>query len=96
MNAPATVTDLATLRNPPPQLDQRVDFFSRSGFELARKIAVIYATSDAVPAAFRASVVKKTRDGEVKVENPAALGNCLVAIEVAASEIGRASCRERV
>ena len=85
MNAPATVTDLATLRNPPPQLDQRVDFFSRSGFELARKIAVIYATSDAVPAAFRASVVKKTRDGEVTVENPAALGNCLVAIEVAAS-----------
>ena len=85
MNAPATVTDLATLRNPPPQLDQRVDFFSRSGFELARKIAVIYATSDAVPAAFRERVVKKTRDGETSVENPSALGNCMVAIEVAAS-----------
>jgi hypothetical protein len=86
MNAPAPVTDLATLRNPPPPPDLKVDFFSRNGFDLACRIAKAYATSDAVPAAFRSFTVKKNKDfSETIVENPAAIGNCLVAIEVSAS-----------
>ncbi len=82
MNAP---TDLATLRNPPPPPDLKVDFFSSNGFELACRIARAYATSDAVPAAFRAVVEKKGKSGPTLVDNPAAIGNCLVAIEVSNS-----------
>ena len=86
MNAPAT--NLATLRNPPPAApapDLHVDFFSSNGFELACRIARAYATSDAVPAAFRAVVEKKGKSGPTLVDNPAAIGNCLVAIEVSNS-----------
>ena len=90
MNAPAT--NLATLRNPPPAApapDLHVDFFSRNGFELACRIAKAYASSDAVPSAFRSQIEKKeTVNGKfqtITVENPAALGNCLVAIEVSNS-----------
>lgn len=90
MNAPAT--NLATLRNPPPAApapDLHVDFFSRNGFELACRIAKAYASSDAVPSAFRSQIEKKEKVNGVfqtiTVENPAALGNCLVAIEVSNS-----------
>jgi hypothetical protein len=80
MNAP---TQLAELKNPSPQLDVKVDFFSKNGFELACRIAKAFSTSDAVPAQFRQFVEKKERGGGVVlVENPAALGNCLVAFEV--------------
>jgi hypothetical protein len=90
LNAPAT--NLATLRNPPPAApapDLHVDFFSRNGFELACRIAKAYASSDAVPSAFRSQIEKKEKVNGVfqtiTVENPAALGNCLVAIEVSNS-----------
>ena len=90
MNAPAT--NLATLRNPPPAApapDLHVDFFSRNGFELACRIAKAYASSDAVPSAFRSQIEKKENvNGKfhtITVDNPAALGNCLVAIEVSNS-----------
>jgi hypothetical protein len=80
MNAP---TQLAELKNPSPPLDVKVDFFSKNGFELACRIAKAFSTSDAVPAQFRQFVEKKERGGGVVlVENPAALGNCLVAFEV--------------
>ena len=80
MNAP---TQLAELRNPPVQQDVKVDFFSKNGFELACRIAKAFSTSDAVPAQFRQFTEKKGRGGVVTlVENPAALGNCLVAFEV--------------
>ena len=89
MNAP---TNLATLRNPPPAApapDLHVDFFSRNGFDLACRIAKAYASSDAVPSAFRSQIEKKEKVGGVYqtivVDNPSALGNCLVAIEVSNS-----------
>lgn len=88
----AQATNLATLRNPPtvaPAPDLHVDFFSRNGFELACRIAKAYASSDAVPSAFRSQIEKKEKVNGVSqtitVENPAALGNCLVAIEVSNS-----------
>ncbi len=78
-----TTTQLAELRNPSVPQDVKVDFFSKNGFELACRIAKAFSTSDAVPAQFRQFIEKKGQGGSVTlVENPAALGNCLVAFEV--------------
>lgn len=68
--------------------DLSVDMFTERGFQLAQRIGKAFATSDAVPAQFRAQVLKKARDEngnwvEQWVENPAAMGNCLIAIETA-------------
>lgn len=68
--------------------DLSVDMFTERGFQLAQRIAKAFATSDAVPAQFRTQVLKKARDengnwAEQWVENPAAMGNCLIAIETA-------------
>lgn len=68
--------------------DQAIDLFTAGGFALAQRIANALSTSTAVPDQFRAITTKRERspDGEfrdVYVENPAAMGNCLVAIEVA-------------
>ena len=85
MNAPAN-PQLADLRRPQPAAvvpDTRVDMFSMQGFALAQRIASAFASSDAVPAQFRSHTLKKNPAGDVWVENPAAIGNCLVAIEVA-------------
>lgn len=85
--APAkSLTELKTktaseLANVP---DQKIDMFSQRGFALAQRIAQAFATSDAVPAIFQATVPKKEKGVIVAwVENPAAFGNCLVAIETA-------------
>ena len=89
MNAPtdkSQTTDLAALRNPALAPDVKIDFFSRNGFDLACRIAKAFSTSDAVPAAFRKFNEKKEKGGgSVFVENHAAIGNCLVAIEVSKS-----------
>lgn len=80
MSAPTT---LAEMKSPATPTDVKVDFFSKNGFELACRIAKAFSTSDAVPAQFRQYVEKKERGGGVQlVENPSALGNCLVAFEV--------------
>lgn len=65
--------------------DQKIDMFSLRGFELAQRIAKAFASSDAVPAQFRAFNLKKGRGdaGDQWVENTSAMGNCLVAIETA-------------
>lgn len=85
MNAPATLAQLksdgaSALRQMP---DQAVDMFTERGFALANRIAKAYAASDAVPAHFRSHNLKKVGREEQWVENPSAIGNCLVAIEVA-------------
>ncbi len=68
------------------QHDVEIDFFSKNGFDLACRIAKAFSTSDAVPSSFRQFNEKKDRNGQVTlVENPAAIGNCLVAIEVSKS-----------
>ncbi len=84
MNAPTT--QLTELKNPALAPDVKIDFFSKNGFDLACRIAKAFSTSDAVPAAFRQFNEKKEKGGGfVLVENPAAIGNCLVAIEVSKS-----------
>ncbi len=82
MNAPETRA-VSTVMS-----DQAIDLFTAGGFALAQRIASALSTSTAVPDQFRAIVVKRERGGDgefrdVPVENPAAMGNCLVAIEVA-------------
>jgi hypothetical protein len=68
------------------QPDVEIDFFSKNGFDLACRIAKAFATSDAVPESFRQFNEKKEKNGDITfVENPAAMGNCLVAIEVSKS-----------
>lgn len=63
--------------------DQAVDMFTERGFALANRIAKAYASSDSVPSQFRLQIIKKVGRDEHLVDNPAAIGNCLVAIEVA-------------
>ena len=79
-------TTLEQVRHPAPSA-LTVNMFSAAGFELAQRIAKAYQTADAVPAAFRATVIKREKNGseyyDVEVPNPAALGNCIVAIETA-------------
>ena len=57
--------------------------FTERGFALANRIAKAYAASDAVPAQFRLMNLKKVNGNETWVENTSAIGNCIVAIEVA-------------
>ncbi|AHB06373.1 hypothetical protein U875_14230 [Pandoraea pnomenusa 3kgm] len=84
MNAPANIQTMKTAGNAvQPMPDLAVDMFTERGFALANRIAKAYASSDAVPAQFRAYNLKKAGTEENWVENPSAIGNCLVAIEVA-------------
>ena len=84
MTTPAQTT--LTEMRPKTQLsDVKVDMFSTQGFALANRVAMAFASSDAVPAQFRLQTIKKIKESETLVENPAAIGNCLVAIEVAQS-----------
>ncbi len=84
MTATTDITQLRTPRPPVAEPDQAVDLFTAKGFELAIRIGKAFATSNAVPAQFRNFTEKKEKGGAiVLVENPAALGNCIVAIETA-------------
>lgn len=86
MSSTTQLAEMKTGTNLAQQQDVKVDFFSKNGFELACRISKALATSDAVPAQFRQFVEKKERGGGVTlVENPAAIGNCLVAMEVSRS-----------
>lgn len=84
MNAPTQQLAEIKQRETVSQMsDTKVDMFSARGFALAQRIASAFATSDAVPAQFRSFQLKKANGQEQWVENPAAMGNCIVAIEVA-------------
>lgn len=83
----ATTTSIAEMKSNQGAVsvmpDQAVDMFTERGFVLANRIAKAFATSDAVPAQFRQFNLKKGGGEEQWVENTSAIGNCLVAIEVA-------------
>lgn len=89
MNAPVQLQDLrrqpTAVQTAQAEPDYGVDLFSARGLKLAMRIAEMFASSDAVPAIFRSHNLKKGRGGEpdVWVENVAAIGNCVVAIETA-------------
>lgn len=80
----AQQTSIAAMRQPKQELsNQKVDMFSAQGFALANRIAQAFASSDAVPSQYRTHVLKRVNGQDQWVENPAAVGNCIVAIEVA-------------
>ncbi|WP_244137897.1 hypothetical protein [Burkholderia stabilis] len=84
MNAPVSLQNVKAAGSAVSTMpDQAVDMFTERGFMLANRIAKAYASSDAVPAQFRSHNLKKGGNEEHWVENPSAIGNCLVAIEVA-------------
>lgn len=84
MNAPMQLQDVKAASGAlAPMPDQAVDMFTERGFALANRIAKAYASSDAVPAQFRSHNLKRVNGEEIWVENPSAIGNCLIAIEVA-------------
>jgi len=84
MNAPLSLQTMQQQGGAVATLpDQAVDMFTERGFALAQRIANAFASSDAVPAQFRTYNLKKVGREEKWVENTSALGNCLVAIEVA-------------
>ncbi len=86
MNAPQvkTTSDLSRLTVAPKQTIQRLDMFTPEGIGHAMKLARLYQTSNAVPAQFRDFTEKKGKNGVVDlIENPNAIGNCIVAIETA-------------
>ncbi|WP_175878861.1 hypothetical protein [Burkholderia sp. BCC0097] len=84
MSTPVQLQDVKAAGGVPSLTpDQAVDMFTERGFVLANRIAKAYASSDAVPAQFRSHNLKKANGDEIWVENPSAIGNCLVAIEVA-------------
>ncbi|WP_241065444.1 hypothetical protein [Achromobacter insuavis] len=87
MTEATQTTTLQQVRQPAPSTEV-VNMFSAAGFALAQRIAAAYQTANAVPAAFRATTIKREKDAngdyyDVEVPNPAALGNCIVAIETA-------------
>ncbi|WP_063902245.1 hypothetical protein [Burkholderia ubonensis] len=84
MNAPVQLQNVKAAGGAVSAMpDQAVDMFTERGFMLANRIAKAYASSDAVPAQFRTHNLKKVNGEEIWVENTSAIGNCLVAIEVA-------------
>jgi len=100
VNAPADLADLrhraaapaaasGALATAPDVPDYSVDLTTARGFALAQRLAMALSTSTAVPAPFRAIALKRERRGsdwvDVEVENPASVGNCLVAIDTARS-----------
>jgi hypothetical protein len=83
MTKPETSLEHAVRRaGPTPQQENfSVDMFSAQGFSLAQRVATALASSNAVPSTFRRWQLK----GNDWVENPSAIGNCLIAIDVAQS-----------
>lgn len=87
MSQQQQTTSLQAIKSPAPREqnlpDLKIDMFSLRGFELACRIGKAFAASDAVPAPFRSHNLKKVSGQETWVENPSALGNCVVAVETA-------------
>ena len=84
MNAPTSLAEIKSQGGAMAMLpDQAIDMFTERGFALANRVAKAFAMSNAVPAQFRLMNEKKVGNDTHWVENDAAMGNCIVAIEVA-------------
>lgn len=87
MNAPARTTSLEALRNPPPSEASlpavSVGFGNLQSFELTQRVAKMFASSTLVPVQYRAWVPSKANKDHFE-ENPAALANCSIALNMAA------------
>ena len=85
MNAPARTATLQTLKSPPPSEASlpsvAVGFGSLQSFELTQRIAKLFSSSTLVPVQYRHWV--QTKDKKGWEENPSALSNCCIAINMA-------------
>lgn len=83
--APQT-TSLSTLRRQdaiPAPAEMRAGFDTVGGFELMQRGARLLSSSTIVPASYRSMVEKKVGGGVQMVENPSAMSNCVVALNMA-------------
>lgn len=66
--------------------DQAVSMFTERGFALTQRIAKALSMSNNVPASYRQTTEKKGKGGVIEyIDNPAAISNCIVAIDIAQS-----------
>lgn len=66
--------------------DQAVSMFTERGFALTQRIAKALSMSNSVPAVYRQTTEKKGKGGVIEyIDNPAAVSNCIVAIDIAQS-----------
>lgn len=81
----ATLAEMRQTADSPQNLPAiSVGLTNLQGFELAQRAAKLLSNSTLVPAAYRARIEKKDRGGGVAVEdNPNALANCVVALNMA-------------
>ena len=79
-------TSLSTLRRPdaiPAPTEMRAGFYTVGGFELMQRGARLLSSSTIVPASYRSMVEKKVNGVVNMVENPSAMSNCVVALNMA-------------
>lgn len=79
-------TSLAALRKPDTMsapAEMRAGFDTIGGFELMQRGARLLSASTIVPASYRSMVEKKVRGAVQMVENPSAMSNCVVALNMA-------------
>lgn len=81
----ATLAEMRQPADSPQNLPAiSVGLTNLQGFELAQRAAKLLSNSTLVPAAYRHRIEKKDRSGGVSVEeNPNALANCVVALNMA-------------
>lgn len=61
-----------------------MDMFSASGFALLQRMAKAFSASTMVPEQYKAIILKKNaQGGEEWVENPNAMSNCIIALDMA-------------
>lgn len=79
-------TSLAALRKSDAMsapAEMRAGFDTVGGFELMQRGARLLSSSTIVPASYRSMVEKKVGGGVQMVENPSAMSNCVVALNMA-------------
>lgn len=64
--------------------DTQASFFTIGGFELMQRGARLLASSTLVPAAYQSNIVKRNKYGDIEsqTENPNALSNCVLALNM--------------
>lgn len=85
-HTPPQTTSLSALRKPDAisaPAEMRAGFDTVGGFELMQRGARLLASSTIVPASYRSLVEKKVGGGVQMVENPSAMSNCVVALNMA-------------
>lgn len=80
MNAPVNHTALATVSEHSGAVT--IGFGTAGSFDLMQRAARLLANSTLVPAAYRMHVERKTSEGSQMEENPNAISNCVVALNM--------------